>query len=84
MATGTDDATKKSWLQLELEDDFDEELEQEIDDTRIPAELRDLHGVQRRSPIDRGTYSRELLRLLGKLVKLQDWVVHKGLNVVVL
>jgi hypothetical protein len=26
MATGIDDATKKSWLQLELEDDFDEEL----------------------------------------------------------
>src|SRR5215469_5795314 len=84
MSTETDDATMKSWLQLELEDDFDEELEQEIDDTRIPTALRDLHGIRARSPIDRGTYFRELLRLQSELVKLQDWVMHKGLKVVVL
>jgi hypothetical protein len=63
----------KSWLQLELEDDFDEELEQEIDDARIPAELRKLQVTRKKSAIDRGTYFRELLRLQGELVKLQDW-----------
>src|SRR5215469_11280309 len=84
MRNGTDDTAEKSWLQLELEDDFDEELEQELDDSRIPAELRQLQGVHRKSAIDRGTYFRELLRLQGELVKLQDWVVHKGLKVVVL
>ncbi|WP_408639646.1 polyphosphate kinase 2 [Roseomonas populi] len=73
-----------SWLKLELEDDFDEELEQEVDDARLPPELRELHHHRKKSAIDRGLYFRELLRLQGELVKLQDWVVHKGLKVVVL
>jgi polyphosphate kinase len=84
MSTGADDTTAKSWLQLELEDDFDEELEQEIDDDRVPAELRKLHGVHRKSTIDRGVYFRELLRLQSELVKFQDWIMHNGLKVVVL
>jgi polyphosphate kinase len=73
-----------SWLQLELEDDFDEELEQEIDDNRMPAELRRQLPSHKESTIDRGTYFRELLRLQGELVKFQDWVMHRGLKVVVL
>ena len=36
MPSPTDDADTKSWLRLELQDDFDEELEQEVDDVRIP------------------------------------------------
>lgn len=77
-------ANHDSWLELELEDDFDEELEQEIDDDRMPAELRRLLKDHKKSTIDRGVYFRELLRLQGELVNLQDWVVHKGLKVVVL
>jgi polyphosphate kinase len=84
MSTKTDDTPSKSWVQLELEDDFDEELELEIDDDRIPAELRKLQSIQRKSAIDRGLYFRELLRLQGELVKLQDWVVHNGRKIVVL
>ncbi len=84
MPDNTDDTAAKSWLQLELEDDFDEELEQEIDDQRIPAELRRLQSVRRKSAIDRGIYFRELLRLQSELVKFQDWVVANGLKVVVL
>ena len=34
--------------------------------------------------MDRRLYFRELFRLQGELVKLQDWVVHKKLKVVVL
>ena len=34
--------------------------------------------------VDRRTYFRELFRLQGELVKLQDWVVHKGLKLVVI
>ncbi len=75
---------ERSWLELELEDDFDEELEQEIDDSRIPAELRALRDTHRKSALDRGLYFRELLRLQSELVKLQDWVSHKGLKLVVL
>jgi polyphosphate kinase len=84
MPKGTDDKDSRSWLELELEDDFDEELEQEIDDTRIPAALRHLQQTHKKSAIERGVYFRELLLLQSELVKLQDWVMHKGLKVVVL
>jgi len=84
MPTGMDDEDSRAWLELELEDDFDEELEQEIDDARIPAALRKFHEVRKKSAIERGTYFRELLLLQSELVKLQDWVMHKGLKVVVL
>ncbi|WP_458097141.1 polyphosphate kinase 2 [Roseomonas sp. WA12] len=75
---------ESSWLKLELEDDFDEELEQEVDDSRLPAALRALHQHRKKSTVDRATYFRELLRLQGELLKLQDWAVHRGLKVVVL
>jgi len=83
----TDDPTdpqERSWMQIELEDDFDEELENEIDDGRIPPELRALLAKRKKSALDRGLYFRELLRLQAELVKLQDWVQHQGLKVVVL
>jgi len=75
--------SSRTWLELELEDDLDEELEQEIDDRRLPAELRELLATRKKSAIDRQHYFHELLRLQAELVKLQDWVVHKGLKVVV-
>jgi polyphosphate kinase len=74
----------RSWLELELEDDLDEELEQAVDDARIPPELRALLKQHEKSSLDRHTYFTELLRLQGELVKLQDWVQHRGLKMVVL
>ena len=74
----------RSWIDLELEDDFDEELETEIDDGRIPPELRALLATRQKSSIERGVYFRELLRLQAEMVRLQDWVSHKGLKLVVL
>jgi polyphosphate kinase 2 len=72
-------------IHAELLDSFDEELEMEIDDERMNALISeamnptgDSHGV------DRNFYFKELFRLQGELVKLQDWVVHKKLKVVVL
>ena len=68
-------------LQAEFQDSFDEELEMELDDLRM-------QGGQANEPskggLSRRTYFSELLRLQGELVKLQDWVVHKQLRVVVL
>jgi polyphosphate kinase len=74
----------RSWLEIELEDDMDEELEQTIDDARVPPELRGLLEQHQKSTIDRHTYFSELLRLQGELVKMQDWVQYKGLKMVVL
>ena len=78
------EATPKSWLELAIEDDLDEELEQEIDDTRFPPELRALLQQRQKSTIDRRLYFNELLRLQGELVKLQDWLQHHRKKVVVL
>jgi polyphosphate kinase len=74
----------RPWLELELEDDHDEELEQEIDDRRLPPELKALLAEHKRSSIDRQVYFSELIRLQSELVKLQDWVAHQGLKLVVL
>lgn len=74
----------RTWLELELEDDFDEELEQEIDDCRLPPELQELLASHKRRSIDRKFYFAELIRLQSELVKLQDWVAHKGLKLVIL
>jgi len=69
-------------LRAELLDSFDEELEMEIDDERFEAIAEQEPGAS--DDMDRRVYFRELLRLQGELVKLQDWVVAKKLKVVVI
>ncbi len=64
----------------DLADGYDEELELEIEDRAF-----DEHGLQ--APVDRlarQQYFRELFRLQGELVKLQDWVQHSRQKVVVI
>ena len=84
MSDEADGAQDRSWAALELEDDLDEEREQEIDDRRLPPELRDLLARRKRASIDRNRYFSELLRLQSELIKLQDWIAFKGLKLVVL
>jgi polyphosphate kinase len=71
------------YIQADILDSFDEELEMEYDDARLDGLLSDL-GQEVPKGIDRRVYFRELLRLQGELVKLQDWVVSQKLKVVVL
>ena len=78
------DGEEKSWVEAELEDSFDEELEMEIDDQRIAAELRSITTLQHKSRIERRFYFHELFRLQAELVRLQDWVAHTGYKLVVL
>lgn len=73
-----------SWVEEEMQDYHDEEIEAEIDDLRIPKALRDLKDVNREPSMDRKLYFSELLRLQGELVKLQDWVSHTGYKLVVI
>jgi len=73
-----------SWVEAELQDSFDEELEMEIDDVRISHELRQIIALKRKSTLNRRVYFHELMRLQAELVKLQDWVVHTQSKVVVI
>ena len=63
----------------DLIDSYDEELELEIED-------RDVDGFGAYQPQDklaRQRYFKELFRLQGELVKLQDWVQHSRQKVVI-
>lgn len=71
-------------LEHEAIDSFDEELEMELDDDRLDQLLSGDDQPDTGGQIDRKTYFRELFRLQGELVKLQDWVSHNKLKVVVL
>jgi len=66
------------WVEAELLDSFDEELEMEIDDVRIAMELRSIKRWWSDSTLDRRQYFLELFRLQAELVKLQDWIVDTG------
>jgi polyphosphate kinase len=74
----------ESWVEAELQDSFDEELELEIDDDRISKELRAISDLRHKSTLDRRTYFRSLFRLQAELVKLQDWVEQTGYKLVVI
>jgi polyphosphate kinase 2 len=71
-------------IRNDLIDSYDEELEMELED-RTLAELTGAeapaHSAQDKE--NRRIYFRELFRLQGELVKLQDWVKNTGHKVVI-
>jgi len=72
-------------IERDLIDSYDEELELEVDDRGV----RDVIGDEGISSTDeskaaRQAYFRELFRLQGELVKLQDWVVRTKHKVVII
>jgi polyphosphate kinase 2 len=71
-------------IRSEMIDSFDEELELEIDDERLAKLNGEAPGQKSPDGIDRHSYFKELFRLQGELVKLQDWVQHQKLKVVLL
>ena len=74
------DADTLRRLQEDVIDSYDEELELEVDDRILDGP----NGLSDEARESRRVYFRELFRLQGELVKLQDWVVHTGERVVVL
>ena len=65
-------------IHRDLQDDFDEELELELEDRQHGAPPSDEASAERKR------YFRELFRLQSELVKLQDWVQYTGHKVVIL
>ena len=62
----------------EILDSMDEELEMGLDDGRLA------HDGEAGSSVSRNIYFKELFRLQGELVKLQDWVVTNKMKVAIL
>ena len=65
-------------------DNVDEEIEMELDDSRLGSLRTEIGEPAEGEPLDRHFYFKELLRLQGELVKLQDWVQTNKLKVVVI
>ena len=76
-------------IRYDLIDSYDEELEMELEDQTV-AQLTgevSLNQTEQEKEADRERrrqYFRELFRLQGELVKLQDWVISSGHKVVIL
>ncbi|MET0335325.1 MAG: polyphosphate kinase 2 [Rhizobacter sp.] len=85
--TTTDNASKEdlySRIEEDLLDGFDEELELELEDRDLEALVPGKGGDEATRREERRAYFRELFRLQGELVKLQDWVATTKEKVVVL
>jgi polyphosphate kinase len=71
-------------LHEEMFEAIDEELELEFDDHRLELALPDAAERRSEDSLDRRTYFKELLRLQRELIKLQEWVVHHKLKLMIL
>ena len=71
-------------VETELADSFDEEFELELDDDRLDDLLAETADHRKPEGMDRKVYFRELFRLQGELVKLQDWVATNKQKIVVI
>jgi polyphosphate kinase 2 len=72
-------------IRRDLADSYDEEFELELEDRNLDEMAEsaiDVESAQYKE--GRRNYFRELFRMQGELVKLQDWVVRNGDKIVVL
>ena len=74
----------RDWLEAELADAFDEEIETELEDVILSEEIARIYKERHPDQIDRRIYFRELVRLQSELIRLQSWVAHTREKVVVL
>jgi polyphosphate kinase 2 len=83
-----DDILRVRRERAERQDDFDEEVENELNDDGDARLARMLDGLSEpeddRETLARHRYFAALFRLQAELVKLQDWVVNNKLKVIVI
>lgn len=70
-------------LHRDIVDSYDEELELELEDRPFDSQGQEI-ALTEEEKTSRRAYFRELLRLQGELVKLQDWFVATGHKMVVI
>eukprot|EP01037_Dinobryon_pediforme_P018330 gene18330-18593_t len=71
-------------IKAELADSYDEELELEMSEGQLDELVADSLSTPKHPSLNRGVYFKELFRLQHELVRLQDWVQHNRLKVVVI
>ncbi len=86
MSDTTDDQpdTSTHWLEAELAEVIDEELELELGDAALSLDIARIYRDRKPDRLPRKEYLMALLRLQAELIKLQDWVQHSGEKVVVI
>lgn len=84
MSNSDNELTNNSWVTRELLDSFDEEFEMEVDDLRLPPELRYIKRLRAPALLDRKVYFQNLFRLQTELIKLQEWVATTGQKLIVI
>ncbi|WP_291730655.1 polyphosphate kinase 2 [Leisingera sp. F5] len=72
------------WLEAELQDTLDEDIEIEFSEPMLSQEIRKIYREQHPEMLDRQIYFRNLLRLQAELIKVQDWVQNSGAKVCIL
>ena len=71
------------WLQAELADTLDEDIELELSEPALSEEIRKIYKTSHPPTIERAEYFQHLLTLQAELIKLQDWVQHTKAKIVV-
>src|SRR5215468_5333461 len=66
-------SSSDDWLQAELADALDEDLELELSEPALSEEIRKIYKESHPPTIDRAQYFQHLLTLQAELIKLQDW-----------
>src|ERR1700744_4945819 len=84
MTEATNGVNMRKLIDADLQDTLDEEIEMELDDHRLQKLEGETHVRDADDGLDRQPYFQELLRLQGELVKLQDWVQHQKMKVMVI
>ncbi|MFN0115131.1 MAG: polyphosphate kinase 2 [Paracoccaceae bacterium] len=74
----------KDWLEAELADTIDEELENELEDAVLSKKVAEVYRKAHPDALSRAVYLNTLLSLQAELIRLQDWVVYHKKKVVVL
>ncbi|MGJ4856562.1 polyphosphate kinase 2 [Labrys sp. La1] len=84
MITPADSRANLERIQQEIADGYDEELELELEEARLDRILTGVPDAEGGDTLDRRLYFRELFRMQHELVRLQDWIQHHKLRVVVI
>jgi polyphosphate kinase 2 len=72
------------WMESELSDVMDDELELDLEDALLSKKIRQLYRAAHPDILPRAVYLTELLKLQSELIKLHDWVQHTGTRIVVI